>query len=334
MANRERVIMSLEHRQPDRIPYCITFTEKARAEMERYYGDPDFESKLGNCFTIISSEPEESWKEVKPDIWQDQFGVLWDRRIDKDIGVVCNTKVTKDNFMDFHFPDADDPSRFIRYKPAIENNKDSFFVVDLGWTLFERAWTLMGMENFLTAMVIDKPFAHGLLEKITEWNLTMIDNICRFNIDAVWFGDDWGQQTGLIMGPDLWREYIKPRIKRLFQRVKSRGKYVFIHSCGKVDGLFEDLIECGLDVFNPFQPEVIDVFSVKKKFGDRLSFWGGISTQKTLPIAEPDTVRDEVKRIIDDVGKNGGYIAAPAHDIPPDAKPENIAAMIEVLKNQ
>jgi len=98
------------------------------------------------------------------------------------------------------------------------------------------------------------------------------------------FGDDWGQQHGLIMGPALWREFIKPRIQRMYQAVKARGKFVFIHSCGKVQQLFPELIECGLDVFNPLQPEVMDVAASS---GNRhaLSFYGGISTSARCRLA-------------------------------------------------
>ena len=120
----------------------------------------------------------------------------------------------------------------------------------------------------------------------------------------------------------------------MYAAVKSHGKRVFIHSCGKVDELFPDLIDSGLDVFNPFQPEVIDVEEAKRRYGDRLSFYGGISTQKTLPYGSTRDVKDEVRRLLDRIGKNGGYIAAPAHDVPRDAKPENIAAMVEALQNQ
>ena len=109
---------------------------------------------------------------------------------------------------------------------------------------------------------------------------------------------------------------------------------MFIHSCGKVDELFPELVECGVNVFNPFQPEVMDVFEMKRKHGDRLSFYGGISTQRTLPYGSVDDVKREVERLIETVGENGGYIAAPAHAIPGDAKPENLAAMIEALRNQ
>jgi len=107
-----------------------------------------------------------------------------------------------------------------------------------------------------------------------------------------------------------------------------------LHCCGKVDELFPDMIESGLDIFNPFQPEVMDVFEMKKRFGNQLCFYGGISIQRTLPFGTPDQVRAEVKKLLERVGKDGGYIASPSHDIPPDAKPENVAAMIDVLHNQ
>jgi uroporphyrinogen decarboxylase len=346
MNNRERVLAAITHRQPDRVPYNVEFTWKAHAKMVEYTGDPDFAAKLGNCLTILGCEPKGSWQEVRPDVWRDQFGVEWDRHVDKDIGVVCNRLVTPENLATFHFPDPDDPSRYGRYdevlakprtlaRPRTSRDRgDRFVVVNYGFSLFERGWTLAGEENLLMAMATDKRFAHALLDKVLDFNLRIIDNVCRYEVDAMMFGDDWGYQRGVVMGPRLWREFIKPRIRQMYGRVKAAGKFVFIHSCGKVDGLFPDLIECGVDVFNPFQPEVIDVFDAKQRYGHSLSFYGGISTQQTLPYGTVAQVRDEVRRLLDVVGANGGYIAAPAHAIPGDARPENIAAMIEVLQNQ
>jgi len=334
VTNRERVLASLSHRQPDRIPYNVRFTEPARANMAAYYGDPDFESKLGNCLHVLDTEPAGSWSEVRVGIWEDQFGVEWDRSIDQDIGNVCNVRVTRDTIDDFRFPDPDEPSRFADHARLIEENPNEFHVTNLGFSLFERAWTLAGMETFLMAMVDDKEFAHTLLERILEYNLRIIDKACALAIDAMMFGDDWGHQRGLIMGAGLWRELIGPRVRKMYALVKSRGKRVFIHSCGKVDELFPDLIDSGLDVFNPFQPEVIDVDEAKRRYGDRLSFYGGISTQRTLPYGSTGDVKEEVRRLLDRIGKNGGYIAAPAHDVPRDAKPENIAAMIDTLQSQ
>ena len=303
--------------------------------MAQYYGDPEFESKLGNCFTWFRPYPRNvRYRLVGPDIWQDEFGVRWNRTIDKDIGVPCNQLVTPQNINEFQWPDPNDPTRYDFIKEAVKKAGDGATLVSLGFALFERAWTLVAMENLLIYMLTDKHFVNLLLDKILEYNLGIIEHACSLDIDIIRLGDDWGHQRGLIMGIDLWREFIKPRIKEMYQLAKSKGKYVMIHCCGKVDELFPDLIECGLDIFNPFQPEVMDVFQMKRLYGERLCFYGGISTQRTLPYGTVAEVKDEVKRLIEVVGENGGYIASPAHDIPADAKAENIAAMIEVLQNQ
>ncbi|KPK65372.1 MAG: hypothetical protein AMK73_03170 [Planctomycetes bacterium SM23_32] len=331
---RQRVLAALNHEQPDKVPYHVGFTQRMHERMAAFYGDSDFAAGLGNCLLTLSCEPADAWREVAPDVHEDQFGVRWDRRVDKDIGVVCNRLVSPESLDDYEMPDPDEPSRYAGFEPALAANRHLFAVANLGFSLFERAWTLAGMEQVLMAMVADKGFVHALLDRILGFNLRVIENACRYGIDAMMFGDDWGQQRGLIMGPHLWREFIRPRVERMYGAVRARGKRVFIHSCGKVDELFPDLIECGLNVFNPFQPEVMDVFAMKRRYGDRLSFYGGISTQRTLPYGTVDEVRDEVGRLLAGVGREGGYIAAPAHAIPPDARPENVAAMIETLQDQ
>ena len=334
MTNRERVLSALRHKQPDKVPYEIGFTQKMHRRMAEFYGDPDFASRLGNCLLVLSCELPGAWREVAPDVWEDEFGVRWNRSVDKDIGVVCNRAVTPDNLEEYEFRDPDDPGRYAAYPDTLAAHGDGFAVVNLGFSLFERAWTLTGMENLLMAMVAEKDFAHDLLDRILQFNLKAIGNACSFDIDAMMFGDDWGQQRGLIMGPGLWREFIKPRVRQMYQAVKASGKWVFIHSCGKVDEVFPDLIECGLDAFNPFQPEAMDVFEMKRRYGQALTFYGGISTQRLLPYGTVQQVRDEVRRLLDRIGQGGGYIAAPAHAIPGDARPENVAAMIEVLREQ
>ncbi len=334
MTNRERVTATLNHQQPDVIPYVMLFTQRAHASMAEYLGDAGFASRLGNTLSFLGTAPPDAWREVRPDIWEDQFGVQWDRTIDKDIGNVCNQVVTLDNLDEVTLPDPHTPSRWEGFAATLADGEGEFWGGNLGFSLFERAWTLYGMENLLMAMVAEPKFAHELFDRILEFNLAIIDHACSYDIDAMMFGDDWGSQNGLIMGIDLWREFIGPRVRQMYQAVRSKGKYVFIHSCGKVDELFPDLIESGLHCFNPFQPEVIDVFEAKRVYGNHLTFYGGISTQKTLPYGTPAEVREEVKRLLGEVGENGGLIAAPAHDIPADAKPENIAAMIDVLQNQ
>jgi len=329
------VLTALQHQQPDRVPYDIQFTVPARAQMVDHCGDPDFEANLGNCFAWLRPHPPGArFEEVAPDIWADEFGVQWDRHVDKDIGVVCNRLVTPENVARFTFPDPHDPARYAGFDDVIAAHRDRAVLVSLGFSLFERAWTLAGMENVLMAMVSDAGFADALLDRILEFNLAIIENACAHAIDIVRFGDDWGQQRGLLMGPELWRRFIKPRFQAMCQAVKARGKITMLHCCGKVDEIFPDLIECGLDIFNPFQPEVMDVFDVKQTYGNDLTFYGGISIQRTLPFGTVGQVRDEVRRLLDVVGAQGGYIASPSHDLPGDARPENIAAMIDVLQNQ
>ena len=334
MTVRERFFTSISHKQPDKTPYNILFTKAAHRKMVEYYSDEQFESKIGNCFTMVDFDGFDKCKEIQKDIFVDWFGVQWDRSVDKDIGVVHNQLVTEDTLNNFKFPDPDAPELYENADEKINNAGDTVVLGNYGFTTFERSWTLMGMEEVLTAMVANKPFVHDFLDRILEYNMKVIKNACEYPLDGIRFGDDWGYQLGIMMGAPCWREFIKPRIKTLFKYVKSKGKFVLIHCCGNILEILPDLIECGVDIFNPFQPEVMDIYAVKKEFGDRLSFYGGISTQKTLPFATADETRAETLRLIEKIGFNGGYIVSPAHDIPPDAKAENIAAMIDVLQNQ
>ena len=302
--------------------------------MAEFYGDPDFVSKLGNCLTVLGTEPADGWREVAPDIWEDR---IW-RPVGSHGGPGHRRRLQPGDHTGYagrvSFPDPDDPARYAAYAEAVGDKDDRFVIANLGFSLYERAWTLCGMENLMMAMVADKRFVHDLLDRILAFNLRIIEHACAYDIEAMMFGDDWGMQTGLQMSPRAWREFIKPRIRQMYGLVKSKGKFVFIHSCGKVDAIFPDLIECGLDAFNPFQPEVMDVYAMKRTYGNHLTFFGGISTQKTLPYGTPAETRAEVRRLLDEIGHDGGYIASPAHAIPADARPENIAAMIDVLQNQ
>ena len=136
------------------------------------------------------------------------------------------------------------------------------------------------------------------------------------------------------MGPKYWREYIKPRVSRMYEHAHKNGKYVIQHSCGDIHELFPDLIEIGLNCYQTFQPEIYDIVKVKSEFGKDLTFWGGISTQQLLPNATAEEVRQETTRIMKIMGKGGGYIAAPTHAVPNDVPPENILAMFDVFMNQ
>jgi len=189
------------------------------------------------------------------------------------------------------------------------------------------------METLMMDFLEHPGFVCDLLNRIADYNIAQIREALKYDIDAVYFGDDWGQQRGLQMGPRLWRQFLYPVLKRMYRVVRQAGKFVMIHSCGDVDELFDDLVNIGVNCFNPFQPEVMDVWTLLPRYRGKLAFHGGLSTQKTLPFGTVDDVRNESHRLLA-LGRDGGYLFAPAHDVKGDVPLENILAMLKILKSQ
>ncbi|MFI4912106.1 MAG: uroporphyrinogen decarboxylase family protein [Sedimentisphaeraceae bacterium JB056] len=332
MEKREVVIEALEGKEVEYTPWSFSFTQEPLTELKKHYNTDDIESVLGNHLLSLGN-PCGCFENIGNDHFRDIFGVVWDRTTDKDIGVVSGCVLPEPTTKDLVLPDPCDEAFHKGVKERIESNSDMFRVYPIGFSLFERAWTLRGMENLMMDFVVNPDFVDDLLTKIADFNLALVDEVLKYDIDAVYFGDDWGQQSGLMMGPALWRRFIYPQIKRMYGRVKDAGKYVFIHSCGDVDELFDDLIAAGLDCFNPFQPEVMDVENIYQEYKGRLAFHGGLSTQKTLPFGTKEDVRAESGKLLE-MGLDGGYIFAPAHAVESDVSFENILAFIDTAKSQ
>lgn len=333
MTNRERVIAALHHEQPDRVPYVIDFTQKARAAMAAAYGDgylPLIDSAIHKVTAKLG--PRARW--LSETVYQDEWGVQWDRSLDPDIGNVCNRVLPERSLEGFEPPDPYAPDKFESFGEQIAAGGGRFIRLSIAFTTFERAWSLRGMENLMLDMMEAPGFVDALLDRICDYNLALLGQAVRYPIDAVHFPDDWGDQRGVMMGPRLWERFLKPRVQRLFDAARSAGKYVSIHCCGRVQELFPQLIDMGLDCFNPFQPEVMDPYEMKREYGARLTFWGGVSTQRLLPYGTPEQVRAEARRLLREVGRGGGYILSPAHQLPGDARPENVMALIETVNEQ
>lgn len=334
MTPRERVYQSLQFKNTDIVPYTITFTTGAHKRLADYYGAPDFDGKIGNHFARFSHRKMIRWTEIKPGYFQDDWGVVWNRTVDKDIGVVDEYLLLEPTIEGLNLPVPEKSGLREAYPEFVEKNRDRFRLSSIGFALFERAWSLRGMDQLLVDMIENPDFVHDLFDCIMEVDMAHLDIALQQDIDCVFFGDDWGSQAGLIMGPALWRQFIKPRVRKLYGRVRDAGKYVAIHSCGDVKVILPDLVECGLNIFNPFQPETMDIYETKDRYYGQLSFYGGISVQTLLPHGTPEQVRDEARILLDRLGRGGGYIASPSHDVPVDVPPENMAVLIEVLQNQ
>lgn len=339
MNRRERVIAALKHQESDVVPFNADFTMQADDNMVAYLKDKDFKDQLDLHLNYIQYWGWPTELEDKPEHFKDTFGVVWDRSgADKDIGMPIEKLIEDFNAIDYVFPEIDEARIRAEYEGLMANREDKFTFGGIGFSMFERAWSLAGMPEVLMAMVMYPEGLHKLLDMICDYNLKVMDIALEYDLDGFYFGDDWGQQKGLIMGPDYWRIFIKPRVARMYAKAKEKGIFVLQHSCGDVESIFEDLIEIGLDCYQTFQPEIYDKYygleTIKEKYGDRLAFWGGVSTQQLLPKGTPEEIKAETIRIMKIMSKGGGYIAAPTHALEFDAPPENILAMFDVFKNQ
>lgn len=333
MSKRDVVMDALAFRRPPYVPWSVALTTQCADNLKKHLGVDDLSDFLDPHFLSVEATIDR-FDAVDENHVRDVYGVLWDRSVDKDIGTPCEWPI-KDlrDLAAYEWPDPSDDCWYTEIAGSLAGGADRFTRFSIGFCLYERAWTMHGMSELMMDM-IDKPeFVEEFLDVIVEHNLVRIHRALEMGVDCIHFGDDYGMQTGLIHGLKLWRRFFKPRWARMWEPIRQAGKVISMHSCGCVQELFDDLVEIGLNVFNPFQPEVMDVFEAMEKYRGRLAFHGGMSVQKILPFGTTKEVREQTSRLIE-AGRDGGYIFAPSHDMPYDVPPRNIVAMMEVLKAQ
>lgn len=328
---RDAVLKALRHEEVHPVPYYLDLTEEADRKMRNFTGDTDFFLHSGS---YLAQERNESFTDLGGGVFRDMYGVVWNRGVQEgDFGIVSDYLLKEPTLEGYTFPEPDEA--LIREKcQRLVAQKDKFTMYIIGFSLFERAWTLRSMPELLCDMLEEPEFVEELLERIVEYNLKVVDIVAQYPIDCIFYGDDWGQQHGLIMGLPLWKKFIKPGLKKMYDRAKQHGMFVAQHSCGDCREVFPDLVELGLDIYNTFQPEVYDIELFKERFGQHITFFGGISTQKLLPFVTPEVLKQEMHRIIRILSKDGGYIIAPTHAMPNDVPPENILAFLDVCQNE
>jgi uroporphyrinogen decarboxylase len=336
MTNKERVLAAINHRESDLVPWQIDCLSAAEKKLKDYFGHSDLNEVIGNHISMFEPSYYSIFKseELEANKFRDAFGAIWELRPNEDIGTVIDNPLKEPSLRGFKFPDPEKVMELGEIPAFINKNQNNFIIGAIGFSLYERAWILRGIEPILIDFMMNPVFVEELFDRIIEFNLVITKRLCQFPIDAFHFGDDWGQQHGLIMDPDLWRQLFKKRLKKLYDAVHSAGLPVSIHSCGDITEIIPDLIEIGVNMICPLQAKALDFNFLKKEYGRDLAFWGGVSTQKTLPYGSPEDVRKEIRERIKVLGKGGGYILAPSHELQGDIPLENMLAFIDEAQHQ
>ena len=358
MNSRERVFASINHKEPDRPPVYVTLTPQVAESLSDHLGVPfeppvdsllstrishmDLLTGLGNdCVGMAACPPDNRPTTVDKDgTITNEWGMKF-----KPAGLYnefCEYPLsgarTAEDIESYPFFDPFAEGCFREAEKAMHKySKDYAVFGDLETAIFETSWYLVGLEKFLLDLVMEEPYLDPLLDKVMEINLETGKQLIRMGADVLWAGDDFGSQRGMIMDPDLWRKVFKHRIRYMFEEFRKINPEIKIawHSCGSIVEIIPDFIEIGLDILNPIQPQAkgMDPVFLKNEFGKDLVFFGGIDVQGLLPYGTPEKIKDEVKRICEILGKGGGYILAPAHNIQPDTPVENIMAMFDAVKS-
>jgi len=270
----------------------------------------------------------------------DLFGLKWDKSGEDggDIGMPMDPPIVSDevkpdgSYNHYVMPVPDLAFAHLQAKKLQDDDGGHFRMFGITFGLYERAWGLRGMENVLMDFLCEPAFIEHLLEQITDHHLALLDGVLNFDFEALYFGDDWGAQNGLIMGAETWRKFIRPCMSKIIAKAKSKDRYVVLHSCGNNWDIIGDWIDMGVDCYNTVQPEIYDLIKLKQEYGKYISFYGAISNQQFLPYATAKEVKAHCLEVLKIMGSGGGYILSPTHSITPDIPIENAFAIIEAAK--
>ena len=355
MKPRDRVQVALNHEQPDRCPFQVSFTpefaDRLRSSLEleganvhNPHGGGNtyqLERYLGQDMLLTSVGWANSYY-MDDQPYTDEWGVGWDiASYETPFGVGHYTEIVGHPLADERVIEtyqAPDPHRSELYQPSremIEQFKEEYWIVGVTvTTIFETAWALRGLEQMMLDMAINPELAHRILDIPYHYHLTAAKKLVRLGVDMIWTGDDIGAQDKMLISPAMWRTFLKPRMAEFIAELKVINPDVKVayHSDGNILPVIPELIEIGVDVLNPIQPASMDPAEIKETFADQLCFWGSIDEQHTLPFGKPEDVRAEILTRLNSLGKGGGLVLAPTHHVQLDTPLENFWAMINTIQ--
>lgn len=352
MDSKERCIRAIEFEELDRVPTVLRARPEVVSRLEKYLNAKSFDDVCLKLGVDVRFAPGISLTggylpkgvEVKEGPYEAAYTIGYDGEYElrKDrwgITSRWSNKTYTYQYVDhplkrielekYSWPEVDESS--LEYVEEYRKRNERFFVYSGVIHLFEIAWQLTGFNEFLVMMIRGDKRVEKILDKLNEIRLRQAKLLLEANVDVIYDGDDVGAQTTMIISPSLWRKYLKPRYKVLSDLIHSRGKYFFFHSDGWIEPIIPDLIEIGVDILNPVQPETMDPFKIRKTYGNKLAFDGTLSIQRTLPFGKVEDVKEEVRKRIRELGQTG-LILGPSHAVQPDVPLENIITIYETAK--
>ena len=213
-------------------------------------------------------------------------------------------------------------------------SRDLIAYANMSQTIFETAWQMRGMERLMIDMAEEPELAHYHFDRVTEVRCEFARRYASAGFDIIAVGDDVSSQLGMMISVDMWREFLKPRLAEIISCAKKINPeiYIFYHGCGNLQAIIPELIDIGVNILNPIQPECMDPFEVKKRYGDKLVLWGALGTQRVMPFGTSDEVRKACMQLIEKMGRTGRFVLSPSHVLEPEVLWDNIQAFIETVR--
>jgi uroporphyrinogen decarboxylase len=354
MNSRERVLTAMRRQgKPDRTPFEISwgaFTPelmdvyrnetKSKLEPDEYF---DFDTRSININpTRKNTDFQKYFSEKLPDnLVIDEWGIggkpgSQKHFLEYKYHPLAGCETAEEVYA-YEWPDVDADYRFEGLEEKIKNFKERGYAVmgELYQTIYESAWLLRGMERFFMDFHENPEVIDAICEKLMQLRVKQAEKYAQLGVDILRLGDDVTCQNGWIFGRDNYRKYFKERHKKIVEAAKKAKPdiLVFLHSDGKVHELVPELIDIGIDILNPVQPECNDLNRIVDDFGQKISFWGAIGTQTTMPFGSPEEVERKTRETVKVLGKYGNLLLAPTHILEPEVPWKNVTTFVETAKN-
>jgi uroporphyrinogen decarboxylase len=333
MLPRDVVKKAFQFHEGAEVPFCLSILPEHEEKLTGYYGSEAWRNKvkpyiqrITACDHLMSLSPPIS---LPGGLVKDLFGIAWKiGSIDK----IVEPPLKEPSLACYQFPDVGryyDEFVVPRWETELAETKDGFRIGEHVFGLFERSWSLRGFECFLMDLADNSAFCEELIENVANWIAGSIERLLEAPLDALFFTDDYADQRGMIFGLERFRRLFRPHWRRLFDIVHRAGVYTILHVCGNAEPALADLIDCGLDCLESLQPEAMDIYGLKKKYGKDLRLWGGLGVQRISPFGTAEAVKREVKHLKLELGREGGFILGTAKPFHAAVPIENIVAYLE-----